>query len=372
MRFVAAFLLSVVCVAHASWDPFLSSDVFIEEDNGRLSLYCEDVPMQTVLHALADAKHFNVVMAYPLTMPVSMNIKSVPSEKLLDILLQTYQLDYQFSEDLLTITSNKTELAEHPLQTFPLKYARAKETADMLAEQINVTFDARTNALVVRESKQSTAWLSSFLESIDVPAKQVYIEAKILNAHTSFSKELGLKFTFGEVNVSKLPDDIPIDVAISAAEKDNKTSVIANPKLLTENLQEAHIKQGKQIAYEETARSGATALKFQEAVLELKVTPMITPEHDIVLNLLVKQDMVGAIAANGQPSIDTKSIQAQVRVHDGETIVLGGIYSQVDNAQQQRLPLLGKLPLIGRLFREHKKLDDKDELLIFVTPHVVI
>jgi len=193
-----------------------------------------------------------------------------------------------------------------------------------------------------------------------------------MNASTSFSKELGLRFTFGEVNVSKLPDDIPIDVAISAAENENKTHIIANPKILTQNMKEAHIKQGKQIAYEETSRSGATSLKFEEAVLELKVVPMITPEHDIILDLLVKQDMLGSIKYNGKPSIDTKTIQAQVRVQDGETIVLGGIYSHIDNARRHQLPILGRLPVIGRLFQEKNQLDDKDELLIFVTPRVVI
>jgi type IV pilus assembly protein PilQ len=193
-----------------------------------------------------------------------------------------------------------------------------------------------------------------------------------MNASAQFSKELGLRYQIDEFSLTTLPKEIPITVAIAAAQENHQTQVIAHPKLLTVNLQEAHIKQGKQIAYQETSASGATSLTFQEAALELKVIPMITPEHDIVLSLMVKQDVIGSLQINGQPTIDTKSIQAQVRVKDGETVVLGGIYSQVDNHQRRDVPWISHIPLIGLFFQEKRALDDKDELLIFVTPRVVL
>jgi type IV pilus assembly protein PilQ len=367
--------LLFICFAFpsiAQWDPFVNNGVFITQEVEAITLQCEEVALSTVLQTLAEKLQINLLLTEPLNQPVSMTLKNMSTEAILQSLLQAYGLRSVQEGKLQVILPAKAQAEKRGVQTFRLKYADAEQLADTLKSRIQVGFDARTNALIVYEPEEQTRWLRGLLAEIDVPAKQVYIEAMIMNASASFSKELGLRFQVDEFSIATLPKDIPLKVAIAAAQENHQTQVLANPKLLTVNLQEAQIKQGKQIAYQETSASGATSVTFQEAALELKVRPMITPEHDIVLTLMVKQDVLGTTAINGQPTIDTKAIQAKVRVKDGETVVLGGIYSESDHAQARAVPWLGKIPLIGLLFQEHRQFDEKDELLIFVTPRVVL
>jgi type IV pilus assembly protein PilQ len=365
------FLLASV-VVQAEQDPFIHQGVYISQDNQGVSLQCESISLGVVLQTLAEQLHLNLLLTVPLEQPVSMNIRGVSKQQLLASLLLAYHLNTEVRDNITVIMPNQTTQSPQDAKIFMLKYANAQALAESLQSRLQASFDSRTNALIVYNLEGEGEWLNTLIAQIDVPVKQVYIEALIMNASTAFSKELGLRFHLDTFSVARLPDDISLEVTLAAAQENHQTNVIAHPKLLTVNLQEAHIKQGKQLAYQETAPNGATSVSFQEATLELKVTPMITPEHDIVLNLLVKQDMIGHLVFNGQPTIDTKSVQAQVRVKDGETIVLGGIYSQVDKATRWQVPGLGQLPLIGALFRDYRQKDDKDELLIFVTPHVVV
>lgn len=357
---------------HAQWDPFINHGVFVSEQEGKLSLQCDNIRLSVVLQTLAEQLSLNILFTEALDQPVSMNLKSIPKEDVLNHLLRAYALQSEVRDNLLIILPLAPLQATQGVKTYILKYANAKELAETLKARVQASFDARTNALIIYNLEGDGKWLDMLIHDVDVPAKQVYIEATIMNASAQFSQELGLRFRMDEFSIANLPEHLPLKVAIAAAQENHQTNIIANPKLLTVNLQEAHIKQGRQLAYQETSASGATTLNFQEAALELKVTPMITPEHDIVLSLLVKQDMIGSVSLNGQPTIDTKSIQAKVRVKDGETIVLGGIYSQVDNTRRRHVPGLGRLPLIGIIFQENRQNDDKDELLIFVTPRVVI
>lgn len=368
-KIIVAILLAIHCMAFAQWDPFVNNGVFITQQGAHVTLQCEGIMLGTVLQTLAEQLSINLLLTEPLTQAVTMNIQASSQEEILDNLLNAYALQ-SIEKDNMTVILPATTQKNSSVKTYKLKYANAEYLAQTLKSRLQTSFDARTNALIVYDSNDH--WLDSFVHEMDVPAKQVYIEATIMNASAQFSKELGLRYRVDEFSVATLPKDIPLKVAIAAAQENHQTKVIANPKLLTVNLQEAHIKQGKQIAYQETLSNGATNLTFQEAALELKVTPMITPEHEILLNLLVKQDVLSSIAVNGQPTIDTQSIQAKVRVKDGETVVLGGIYSQVDNTQGRAVPGLGSIPLIGRFFQEKRQLDDKDELLIFVTPRVVL
>jgi type IV pilus assembly protein PilQ len=369
---IATFLMLISLFAHAQWDPFVNNGVFISQDEQGLIFQCDNINLGIVLQTLADTLNINLLLTEPLNQPVSMNMHGMSQQDILNNLLQAYQLDAIEKNNVLMILPSQQSNTIQNVKTYLLKYANAEQVAEILKSRLQTGFDARTNALIVYDVDDSFDWLQDFINNIDIPAKQVYIEATIMNASAQFSKELGLRYQLNEFSLTTLPKNIPIAVAIAAAQENHQTQVIAHTKLLTVNLQEAHIKQGKQIAYQETSASGATSLTFQEAALELKVIPMITPEHDIVLSLMVKQDVIGSLQINGQPTIDTKSIQAQVRVKDGETVVLGGIYSQIDNQQEREIPFLGRIPLIGLLFQENRALDDKDELLIFVTPRVVL
>lgn len=358
--------------AEAQWDPFVHQGVFISEENGEVNLQCDSIRLSVVLQTLAEQSHVNLLLTEGLDQPVSMNIRGVSKKHLLNHLLMAYSLKSVEREDITVILPVSANQPPEHVKTYILKYANAQALSETLQSRAQTSFDARTNALIVYNLEGNSEWLDALIEEIDVPVKQVYIEATIMNASAQFSKELGLRFHSEPFSVAKFPDHIPLQMAIAAAQENHQTNVIAHPKLLTANMQEAHIKQGKQLAYQQTAPNGATSVSFQEATLELKVTPMITPENDIVLNLLVKQDMIGHLVFNGQPTIDTKSIQAQVRVKDGETIVLGGIYSQVDKTTKWQVPGLGQLPLLGKFFQENRQKEDKDELLIFVTPRVVL
>jgi type IV pilus assembly protein PilQ len=373
VKIAVVILLGLITfVSRAEQNPFVNNGVFVALQEDKVTLQCEDIRLGVVLQTLAEQLQVNLLLTDPLEQPVSMNVRDVPKNSIVNNLLEAYGLKSMVKNNLTVIMPNSANSTVTQAKTFLLNYAKAQDVAETLKPRLNVSFDLRTNALIVYDAQENLDWLTSLLSKIDIPAKQVYIEATIMNASAQFSKELGLRFYVDEFSIATLPKDIPLSVAIDAAQENHQTRVIANPKLLTINLQEAHIKQGKQLAYQETSANGATSLTFQEAALELKVIPMITPEHDILLDLLVKQDVVGNLAINGQPTIDTKSIQAMVRVKDGETIVLGGIYSEVGNRHTRLVPGLSQIPLLGRLFKDFRHLDDNDELLIFVTPRVVL
>lgn len=290
-----------------------------------------------------------------------------------------------------------------------IHYARAQELAELikskenslLSEQGQVSVDVRTNTLILQDNPDSLSAIYQLIKELDIPVQQVLIEARIVNATYSFTRDLGINFNITQTDASpsvsanstvskllaydlpqsssasmglaiaELSSNILIDLEISAAESENKTKVIASPRLITANQSEAVIRQGKQIAVEEATSSGATSVSFRDAVLELSVVPHITPDDHIILQLNVKQDVLGHFTENGQPTIDTKSITTQVLVDNGATIVLGGIYSRTESDNIQRLPFLNQLPLIGHLFQNKNHLSDRDELLIFVTPTIV-
>jgi type IV pilus assembly protein PilQ len=262
-----------------------------------------------------------------------------------------------------------------------------KQSHDWLGDKSFLSVDVSSNALIAHVSAQAFRMIQSLVKHLDKPAQQVLIQARIINANETFAKELGVAFSamqkengmtsveggFGHFNVgvARLPLDTQLDVMISAAQKNHLTRVLAMPKIVTANEQEAHIKQGKELAFEETSASGATSVKFKEAVLELRVTPHISPQGEIILDLTVKHDVPGKLADNGQPTIDTQSIRTQVRMKDGETIVLGGIFSHTSAKQESKVPFLSRIPVLGFLFKEQRDRDDREELLVFVTPHLI-
>jgi type IV pilus assembly protein PilQ len=172
-----------------------------------------------------------------------------------------------------------------------------------------------------------------------------------------------------------LGSDYLVDLELSAAQAEGRGEVISTPRIITANQREAVIQQGVEIPYQESASSGATSIQFKEAVLELRVTPQVTPDNRIILDLNVKKDSVGQVIVGGAgaqiPSIDTRTITTQVLVNDGQTVVLGGILETERRETEKKVPYLGDIPVLGRLFKTTGKSNNKDELLIFVTPKIL-
>ena len=308
------------------------------------------------------------------------------------------------------------------------KILTAKGTG-VMSERGNTTVDERTNTIIIVDTADRLLDVRKLVAKLDIPVRQVMIESRIVIADDNFAKDLGVRFgvsgvsnkstlsttsgsleatdvvvdqgvTLGtplptpvtpgqlsdrlNINLPAAPEagspgtiafailgsNALIDLELSALESDGRGEVISNPRVVTANQQEATIKQGTQIPYQEASSSGATSVSFKDAVLALKVTPQITPNERIILDLSINKDSVGNIF-NGVPSINTKEVQTQVLIDNGATVVLGGVYEQTKINTTTKVPFLGDLPFIGALFRSKAMKDTKNELLIFVTPKIL-
>ena len=318
------------------------------------------------------------------------------------------------------------ELAPLYTEYVGINFARAAELADLisadennlLTERGSISIDERTNTLILHDTEEKIADVRQLISTLDVAVQQVLIESRIVNASTDFSKNLGVRFgafksggtsspraTTGNLNATTQAlngDDLEFDdrlnvnmpagglggisassiafaiskadqlleLELSALEAEGKGEILSNPRVVTSNQREAVISQGTQIAYQEASSSGATSTSFQDAVLSLTVTPQITPDDHIIMDLAVSKDAVGALVG-GVPTIDTQNINTQVLVDNGDTIVIGGIYEQTKTRSATRTPFLSDLPYVGFLFRTTSQTNDKSELLIFVTPKIL-
>lgn len=322
------------------------------------------------------------------------------------------------------------ELAPLYTEYLAINFAKASEIAglltssnnNMLTERGTVTIDDRTNTLIIRDTEDKLLDIRQLIETLDVPIRQVLIESRIVNASTDFSKNLGVRFGYsaaedpqsdravaisGSTNgttqilnqetlegddrfqvdlpagglggfapsglalaIAKLPFGNILELELTALEAEGRGEILSNPRVVTSNQQPALIEQGTEVAYQEASSSGATSTSFKKAVLSLSVTPQITPDDHIIMDLDVTKDAVGALVG-GVPTIDTQQVTTQVIVENGETVVIGGIYEQTNTNSVTRTPFLGELPYVGRLFRNRTRTNDKSELLIFVTPKLL-
>jgi len=307
-----------------------------------------------------------------------------------------------------------------------VNYAKAGDIAALLKGEKNsilsprgsVTVDARTNTLLVQDTSSSLDDIHNMVTKLDIPVRQVLIESRIVIANSTYGKDVGSRFgvsrdTMGATGTSgtqfsgqldavdqlvnndtlttpqrlnvdlpvaragsfalsfvKLPLGTNVDLELSAMQAEGNGEVVSSPRVITANQKEAFIQQGVEIAYQEASAAGNTSTSFKEAVLSLKVTPQITPDDRIIMDLQINKDSVGQVYL-GVPSINTRAINTQVLVENGETVVLGGVYEQSKNDNVTKVPFLGDLPLIGVLFRQTTKSDDKEELLVFITPKII-
>ena len=309
----------------------------------------------------------------------------------------------------------------------------------LLSERGSIAVDDRTNTLLVQDTAESLQDIRRMVTTLDIPIKQVLIESRIVVVNDDFSRDLGIRLGVTALNensagdggqfisgtgtgtdtmvnsaISNLGDpangtifpvevpqlsnrynvnvpiadaagrfalavlenDFLVDLELTALEAEGRGEIVSTPRVITANQKEASIKQGVEIPYQQAASSGATTIQFKEAVLELTVTPQITPDNNIIMDLSVSKDNVGEIISTGGlggtvPSIDTRSVETQVLVSDGQTVVLGGIYETERRETISKVPFLGDIPVLGNLFKSKQRTDNKAELLIFVTPRIL-
>ncbi|MCH7743604.1 MAG: type IV pilus secretin PilQ family protein [Proteobacteria bacterium] len=442
------FILEVKSVGDGDVDGTLESAFRYRGE--KLSLNFQDIEIRSVLQLIADFTDLNLVASDTVAGRITLRLKNVPWDQALDIIMKTKGLDKRQVGNVLMIAPaaelaarEKLELESRqqiselaPLRTefIEVKYASASEIFNLfqgsgenegiLSARGSVIVDERTNSIILTETTAKINEFRLVLEKLDVPVRQVLIEARIVTASSNFSESMGIRWgglgfgsfndgslltqtggsltTVGEVRDSiaaggpvsfTSPEHLIVDLGIgnpdatafaigfvdekfllelelSALESEGSAEVIARPKVITADKQQASISSGVQIPFQEASSSGATSVSFIDAVLSLDVTPQITPDDRIIMQLEIKQDTVGAVF-NGVPSINTNTIKTQVLVDDGETIVLGGIFTTQTTESVTKTPFIGDLPYVGRFFRRNTKSDQKQELLIFITPRII-
>lgn len=450
--------------------PKLLSEPTLEEkvyEGEPLSLEFQDVEVRSVFDILAQFTEMNIVVGDNVSGNITLRLMNVPWDQALDIILKSKNLDKRVNGNVILIApteelikqdedrlkAQQTVKTYSPLRTeyIRLSYAKAADiltlisqgkaakqnndlldSGSLLSERGTVTVDTRTNTLIVKDTSSSIENIRALVSKIDVPVRQVMIEARIVSAKDNFSKQLGVKWgllsngaatnrnllvggsqkaitglkefdvetttvngktirypsydvtvednlnvdlgiggaagkvAFGLLNMS----DMMIDLELSALQADGRGEVISTPKVLTSDKQKAKIASGTQIPYQEASASGATSTSFIEAALSLEVTPNITPDGKIGMELSINSDAPRQLGT-GQYAIDTNSVNTNIVVEDGQTVVLGGVFRNTISRGATRVPFLGDLPMVGQLFRRKVQSDGKEELLIFVTPKLI-
>ena len=441
----------------------------------KLSLNFQNIEVRALLQVIADFTNFNVVTSDTVTGSVTLRLKDVPWDQALDVILQSKGLGVRKNGNVLWIAP-KDELAAKEqveleskkkvadleptrTQSFQLNYSKAENitkallgqaqgggvtagTASnrMLSARGSVIFESRTNQLFVTDIPSKLEEIQSLIAKIDIPVRQVLIEARLVEADDSFGRSLGVKLggsdlrgvrggvpgynvgggnsltiggnynaisqTTGQTGTSatypaltdttfvNLPannafSNTPgstvstlafslfgaaanrfLNLEISALEAEGKGNIVSSPRVITSDQTKARIEQGEDIPYQQSTSSGATSVSFKKASLSLEVTPQITPEGNVILDLEVNKDSRGALTSAG-PAINTKQVKTQVLVENGGTVVIGGIFTQDERTDVSKVPLLGDIPVLGYLFQTKTKTINKTELLIFITPKIV-
>ena len=438
----------------------------------RLTLNFQDIDVRSVLQLLADTSGQNIVVSDSVTGNLTLRLQNVPWDQALDIVLRTKGLDKRRQDNVIIIgptaelaSREKAELAARlevqelsPVHTefMQVNYAKVSDLAklirptgggggagggasgknSMLSPRGSLSIDERTNTLLVQDTADNLAEIRRLVQTLDVPVKQVLIEARIVIVSDKFERDLGARFgvtnyqkngnsgllsitgngagadtmtqsaisnlagaggvvtpvqtpilanryqvnlpashTNGSIGISLLGGSTIVDLELSAAQNEGKSETISSPRVITANQKEATIMQGVEIPYQQSASSGATTTQFKNAVLSLKVTPLITPDNRVILDLDVKDDAVGqqvtSATGGSVPSIDTREIITQVLVNDGQTVVLGGILDTTKTKSADKVPFLADIPVLGNLFKRTTNINNKTELLIFITPKIL-
>ncbi|GGH51647.1 fimbrial protein [Comamonas phosphati] len=423
----------------------------------KLSLNFQNIEVRALLQVIADFTNFNIVTSDTVTGALTLRLKDVPWDQALQIIMDAKGLGMRKSGSVLWIapkdeidarTKRDYEAAMEiqklePVRTqgFQLNYAKAADilqqitataggsgggtaqSARFLSPRGSAIAEPRTNQLFVTDTGAKLEEMKALLTTLDVPVRQVMIEARIVEARDTFGRSLGVRFGGGALggnralsagianqgassissdgsgklttdfskNFVNLPASVSgvssvgqmafsvfnssmtrfLSLELSAMEADGDGKIISNPRLVTADQNKALIEQGTEYPYSQTAPNGATTIAFKKAVLKLEVTPQITPEGDIILDLDVNKDSRGETTQTGLIAIDTKHIKTQVLVENGGTVVIGGIFEMEETNQVNKVPVLGDIPVLGHLFKNNTKASSKREMLVFITPKML-
>ena len=408
----------------------------------KLTLNFQNIEVRALLQVIADFTGLNIITSDTVGGSLTLRLKDVPWDQALDIILQSKGLSKRKNGNVVLIApsdelATKEKLALEasqqiselePLRTesFVLSYAKAADVKTLLSDKDqkilskrgSAAVDPRTNTVFVQDVSTRLEEVRRLVTQLDVPVRQVLIEARIVIADDKFNRQLGARFNFAAglnrdgrnvgvsanldnahristgvapinadtpvsvnlpiagaagqigINILNLGNSNLVELELSALETDNRGKVVSSPRVITADKKKAVITQGTEIGYLTAAASGVATITFKPAVLELTVTPQITPDDKIIMDLEVKKDSVGVIFS-GVPSIDTKKVVTQVLVENGDTVVLGGVFEQTSRSTVDKVPFLGDIPFLGAMFRRTVKTDDKTELLIFITPKII-
>jgi len=438
----------------------------------RISLNFQNIEVRAVLQLIADFTELNLVASDTVSGSITLRLQNVPWDQALELVLKTKGLDSRQIGNVLMVApaqeiaererqeieSNKQIAELAPLQSefIRIRYAKAAEVVNLfeagseeggslVSERGSVVVDDRTNSIIVTDTAAKLAEIRNLIERVDIPIRQVMIEARIVIAQTNLDEELGIEWGGGYINtdngnvvsvsgsreqvvslnndivagqtptlnypvqggqqqggggqqqqnqglgaalvdlglstatsgfaVGFTSNDLFLTAELSALEASGQGEVVSQPRIITGDKQQATIKSGTEVPYQEGAASGATTTAFKEAVLKLEVTPNITPDDRILLDLVVNQDSVGDFVPSGTggliPTIDTTELTTQVLVGNGETVVLGGVFKTEEITQVQKVPFLGDIPYLGTLFKSTANKSSKNETLIFITPRIL-
>lgn len=379
-----------------------------------VTLVVDDVPVVQVLQALVAQENRNLVVSPDVTGSLSLNLTRVPWRQALQTVVTSAGLVLKEDDGIFYVHTaawqreqQARRLLEAPLvsHSIPFTWADAgdvqKNAEKLLSPKGSLSVDKRTNRLWVRDNQSVVDVLKRWAEQMDLPVEQVELSAHIVTINEKSLRELGVKWNLAEATeagkvgqVTTLGADLSVasatthvgfnigringrllDLELSALEQKQQVDIIASPRLLASHMQPASIKQGSEIPYQvSSGESGATSVEFKEAVLGMEVTPVVLPGGRVRLKLHISENMPGQVLqqADGETlAIDKQEIETQVEVNSGETLALGGIFSQKNKTGSDSVPGLGKIPWIGQLFRHDGKDNERRELVVFITPRLV-
>lgn len=398
----------------------------------KLSLNFQDIDVRSVLQLIADFTGLNLVASDTVQGNITLRLQNVPWDQALDLVLKTKGLDKRQIGNVLLIApadeiaarerqeleSQKQiqELAPLRRELIQVNYAKAADMAKLFqsvtkadagqSERGSITVDDRTNSIIAYQTQDRLDELRRIVSQLDIPVRQVMIEARIVEANVNYNKQLGVSWSGSRsgngnftisggatsstgtnspfvdlgvngatsgIGVGFLTGSTTLDLQLSAMEASGNGEIVSQPKVVTSDKETAKILRGTEIPYQESSSSGSTSTAFKEAALSLEVTPQITPDNRIIMEVKVNKDAPDYQNrfGNGAPPISKNEVNAKVLVADGETIVIGGVFSNTQSKSTSKVPLLGDVPYVGRLFRRDLVTDEKVELLVFLTPRIM-
>ncbi|MFO7704253.1 MAG: type IV pilus secretin PilQ [Halopseudomonas sp.] len=401
----------------------------------KLSLNFQDIEVRSVLQLIADFTDLNLVASDTVQGSITLRLQNVPWDQALDLVLKTKGLDQRKIGNVLLVApadeiaarerqelesqQQIAELAPLRRELIQVNYARAADIASLFAsvtasdgeQRGSITVDDRTNSIIALETQQKLDELRRIVVQLDIPVRQVMIEARIVEANVGFDRALGVRWggsinagnrydVFGRnpgggaqmptpsanapfvdlgvaaatsgIGIGFITNNTILDLQLSAMESTGNGEIISQPKVVTSDKETAKILKGSEIPYQEASSSGATTTAFAEAVLSLEVTPQITPDNQVIMEVVVTKDEPDFTnQVNGVPTIRKNEVNAKILVGDGETIVIGGVFSSETQTSREKVPFLGDLPILGKAFRRDVSLENKSELLIFLTPRII-